>query len=408
MFFPHRKESLPDTRYRNTEGYSDDFQVRPASYHATFSNASSDDLDSLTAAWKRLVDSGRYAEPFFQPYWFKAFTNSFTNTGKCTLLTVYNQEELVGILPLMIRNRMFGGMPVQTLASLSGIHSCRFDFIVETNHQDEIVQHAWSTLRREPSWDAIEIFNVPEDGAFYKIMELAEKDDYPTAQWSTLHSPYLDLPGNNVDPFEYCPPKYKHYRKRLRGSRRKLEEHGRLQFVRTSEFCESVFSKFLALESSGWKGKNGGAIACDPRTVEFYRNALVSAGSAGHIRITSMVVDNRTIAMDLGLLTNKRFYCSPKVAYDERFSRYSPGHVLNQQVISELVDDGVERYDFLGPRAHHKYIWTDSIRKHNNCYIFRPTTRGKACHTFITKIAYQLRRLKYKIFGDPQYPKNKH
>lgn len=407
MISPNRRVDAPIAIHHDYEAQSEDFKIKPASYHVALNLFSSNDIKKLTPSWQRLVRSGKYAEPFYQPYWFKAFATSFGNTSESLLLSVHKGEELVGTLPLTVRNAVFGTIPAQTLRSMSGIHSCRYDFMVDVAHQDETAHHAWSALANNASWDAIEVFNVPEDGAFYKIMEYAEQDKYLTAQWSTLHSPYLKLPKSGPNPFNNCPSKYKEYRKRLRGYRRKLEKQGALRFIQTTDFSESVVSEFLALESSGWKGRSGGAIACDPIAVEFYRSALRSAGHAGHIRITSMLLDNRTVAMDLGLLTDKRFYCSPKVAYDEEFSRYSPGHVLNQHVITELVDDGVECYDFLGPRAHHKYIWTDAIRKHNNCYIFRPTVRGKACHAFITKIAYQLRGLKYKLFGDPQYPRNK-
>lgn len=404
MFFTRRKEALPITKPDNASGTSRIYQTQPTTYHTTFSSFSSNQIEALAPAWNKLIRHGRYAEPFFQPYWFEAFANSFARTIECGLLTVRSQEKLVGIMPLMTRRSVFGGMPVRTLRSLSGIHSCRFDFVIDAAHEDEVAQHAWGALSSKLSWDAIEVLNVPEDGAFHKLMRYAKQDHHLTATWSTLHSPYLDLPRNSTDPFEYCPIRYKHYRKRLRGCRRKIEKEGALRFVQTTDFSESIFSQFLALESSGWKGKNGGAIACNQNAIEFYRHALTSAGKAGHIRFTSMTVNDRTIAMDLGLLTENRFYCSPKVAYDEEFSRYSPGHVLNQHVITQLVDDGIERYDFLGPRAHHKYIWTDSVRKHHNCYIFRPTVRGKAYHTFITKIADKLRGLKYKLFGDPQYP----
>ena len=407
MLSPYRTGAIPNIGSRDCPQPSGDHQNKTRSHYATIEPSVSSDIEKLSPAWQKLVSSGIYAEPFFQPYWFEAYSKSFANTSKYVLLSVYERQDLVGILPVVFKNTVFGVIPMRTLRSMSGIHSCRFDFIVDTTHQEEIARSAWGTLSDNPSWDAIEILNVPEDGAFHKLMKYAKQEGHPTATWSTLHSPYLNLPQNSTDPFEYCPIKYKNYRKRLKGYRKKLEKLGCLRFVQTNQFSESVFSDFLRLESSGWKGKSGGAIACNPLTVEFYRNALVSAGKAGHVRITSMEIDDRTIAMDLGLLTDNRFYCSPKVAYDEEFSRYSPGHVLNQHVITQLVDDGIQRYDFLGPRAHHKYIWTDSVRKHHNCYIFRPTVRGKACHTFITKFAGQLRRLKYKLFGDPQYPKNK-
>ena len=95
-------------------------------------------------------------------------------------------------------------------------------------------------------------------------------------------------------------------------------------------------------------------------------------------------------------------YYSPKVAYDEEFAVYSPGHLLVRWIISSSVKRGILQYDMLGPRARYKCIWASDIREHANCYIIRPSVTGKIYHHFLTRVAPTMRRVKYSIWGDPQ------
>ena len=115
----------------------------------------------------------------------------------------------------------------------------------------------------------------------------------------------------------------------------------------------------------------------------------------------SLTIDSKPIAMHLGLVMNGCYY-SPKVAYDENFSRFSPGQILVRHVIADLPQVGVKKYDFLGPRALWKSVWTDSFREHYNCYIFRPSFKGRCLYTLTIKGGSWARSLKYRFSGDPQ------
>jgi CelD/BcsL family acetyltransferase involved in cellulose biosynthesis len=105
--------------------------------------------------------------------------------------------------------------------------------------------------------------------------------------------------------------------------------------------------------------------------------------------------------MDIGLMMNGRYY-SPKIAYDEAFSKYAPGQLLIRHTIKHVAELGGERYDFVGPRSHHKAFWTDSVREHATYYIFRASWSGFARYVAAMKLGPRLRRLKRWRYGDPQ------
>ena len=370
-------------------------------YTATLEEVTLADLAELQDEWCDLVSQGEYSEPFFQPYWFRAFLESFHKGKPAPFVFVRDGDTLKGILPLMRSRRFWGSFPARSLQGLFGIHSCRFDFICETKDKDKIAEAAWGALERDSSWTVLQGQNVPEDGAFESLMRHAARSGYFVVRWPTLFSPYLNIPVGAKDPLQNCPERYKKDRKRLRSRLQKLQEQGEVSYEVLTHFDEDFFRNFLHLEGAGWKGEAGGAIRCNPAVVEFYRRVLQYAAAEDHLRMCAMKLNGRRISMELAFVTANKCY-SPKITYDEDLSKYGPGQIMALFGIPDLADRGIKKYDLLGPRARHKAIWAGEIRPHANCFIFRPNVFGTACYLFASRLAPMLKRAKYKRYGDPQ------
>lgn len=359
------------------------------------------DLDGLRDEWGTLASVGRAAEPFFQPYWFRAFAQTF-NAGKPSPTVVVRKgARLVGVLPLMRRQAFFGKIPARVLRSLSGVHSCRYDFVCGSDDEDSVSLAAWKALRADKTWGVIEALSVPEDGAFAGIMRHAESDGYLTAHWSTLLSPYLTIPPHGQDPFANSPQRYRKDRKKVDKYKARLEEFGPLEFEVFNDYRPDFFERFVEMEGAGWKGQRGGAIKCSPVTLAFYRELLPLAAVQGHVRLCALKVADNSVSMEVSFVIGDRCF-SPKVAYDEAFSRCAPGQLLARATISEVARRGCRQYDLLGPRARYKMIWAGDVRRHSHCYIFRPSLIGNAYRSGVRDIAPVLRKLKHRLYGDPQ------
>lgn len=358
-------------------------------------------LITLSEGWQALTSEGAFAEPFYQPEWFAAFAESFARHQPALLLTVWNDVKLRGVMPLLRKSSFFGGIPARTYRSLSGIHSCRYDLIHDQTDSHHIINLIWRTLHRDESWDVIEAEDVPAGGAFRRLMDEAKAAGFYVGLWPTRKTPILSIPTQGGDPLENCPRDYKSIRSRLKSKLKRLQQQGDVVFeVHTSE-CDEPFKRFLLLESSGWKGRTKSAIAASLVTTRFYTSMVEALQKRGMLRIYSLRVGAKTIAMQLGLATNGVYY-APKVAYDETFASYSPGQLLNSHVIADLCNNRFSKYDFLGPRAAWKVVWTSEVREHSNCYIFRPTLRGRMLYALAMHGATSLRRIYRKLYGDPQ------
>jgi CelD/BcsL family acetyltransferase involved in cellulose biosynthesis len=89
----------------------------------------------------------------------------------------------------------------------------------------------------------------------------------------------------------------------------------------------SAVEDFLALEAAGWKGANGTALACDTLHARFFREMCEGFARDGRLQLVSLSAGGRTIAMKCNLMASDRLFTF-KQAYDEEFSDYSPGRLV--------------------------------------------------------------------------------
>jgi CelD/BcsL family acetyltransferase involved in cellulose biosynthesis len=180
-----------------------------------------------------------------------------------------------------------------------------------------------------------------------------------------------------------------------------LAKEGQIQFSLSHAAKPELLNAFFTLEASGWKGANGSAIVRNPKLVNFYTQIAKVAEQSGTLRLYSLDLNGKPVAMHFGLLQNGT-YSIPKVAYDEACKKCSPGLLLMKHVLEELTNQGMRCFDFLGPRMEWKCMWTSLFKEHAHCYIFRPTLKGRLLHAASMRLAPKLRELKYRWRGDPQ------
>ena len=379
---------------------SEHFSSSPA-FQGRLLRATPKHLNDLRREWEQLAMEVPTCEPFLQPYWFHAFSNTIARGESIPIIVVRDKTRLRGVLPLRNSGRFLRKVPARVLTSLSNIHSCRFDLLCDPQHTDGVARAAWDALREDPHWNVIEANTIPKGGAFEAIMRCAEQDGYMTSRWPTLLSPFVMLPNDSTNPFSNCPPRYRKDRKRIEKRLERLREHGEPSFEVYSDFDENRFQDFLKLEAGGWKGHAGGAILCNPVLVDFYRELLTAAAERGHLRMCSLSVNRKPVSMEIAFVIDKDCY-SPKIAYDESFANVSPGQLLAHFAIPDLVRRGMKKYDLLGPRARHKALWAGDVRPHANCYIFRPSLAGKMYYYIVDKVGPRVKKAKHARHGDPQ------
>jgi CelD/BcsL family acetyltransferase involved in cellulose biosynthesis len=357
-------------------------------------------IKSLEPEWRALIKGTAHRSPFLRPEWTTSTLEAFLPNAQPAILVTRENSQLSSILPLVRSNTCFGRLPLRTLRSISSIHSIRSDLVGGDSQSEAATEQTWAALKHESWWNALRLDDVPENGAFHRILRLAKRDGFLTAVWRTRLCPFLPI-SSSGDPQSNCPKRYKSFRNRLKGKLEKLAAHGPVSFEIHQNATPEVIAEFFELEAGGWKGQAGSAIKSRDTTRRFYTDMITHGAAHGYLRMYSMKINGKPVAMHLGLLDDDVYY-TPKVAYDEGYREFSLGHILMRHVVHDLPGTGSSRFEFLGPNALWKSVWTTNLLRHDNCYIFRPNLAGRIGYTTISQIASRLRKLRHRFKGDPQ------
>ena len=126
-------------------------------------------------------------------------------------------------------------------------------------------------------------------------------------------------------------------RKEIRRLRSRLAELGPVsaRALGPDDDLDEWCTRFLALESAGWKGRAGSALACDPAKAAFFRGALAGARAAGRLHFLRLDLGERPIAMLVNFLAPPGSF-SFKTAFDEDYARFSPGVLVQLENLAML------------------------------------------------------------------------
>jgi hypothetical protein len=129
-------------------------------------------------------------------------------------------------------------------------------------------------------------------------------------------------------------------RENVRRGRRKLEKRGAVsvELRKGAAAGEDFLPEFLALEASGWKGRNGTAMVNDPKTVAFYNTLIGNLAAQGCWEWHTVRVDGRLVVAGMGARCGRALML-PKYAFDEDFADCMPGSLL----INEIIRDAFSR-----------------------------------------------------------------
>ncbi len=167
----------------------------------------------------------------------------------------------------------------------------------------------------------------------------------------------------------------------LARQRRRLAEQGvRLRLVtsrRPEEMAEGV-RIYAAMETAGWKGHQGSAVAADNPQGHFYRDLLESFAQREEAVIYRLEMNGTPVAAALGLERDATLYLL-KITYDERVPRCSPGLLLHEEMLRALfAERRIKVIEYYGRYSEWHRKWTADTRVMTHLNVYRHSLVGLA------------------------------
>lgn len=153
------------------------------------------------------------------------------------------------------------------------------------------------------------------------------------------------------------------HRHEMRRQARRLAELGVVSFEELPRDADPApwLEEFMALEASGWKGRGSTAFGSDPQHRGWLLEVGQAAAARGRLMLLALRLDGRPIAMKLNFVTASGGYAF-KIAFDEKFSKYSPGTLLELENIRRLhANPEIQWMDSLAVPDHSlkNRVWPD-------------------------------------------------
>jgi len=174
---------------------------------------------------------------------------------------------------------------------------------------------------------------------------------------------------------EYWKLRSKNLTHNLSRQRRRLKEQGGvLELIadRKSDAVAEAIEEYGLLESAGWKGQEGSAVAANNVQGRFYREMLEEFCRSGEAVIYRLRLNGKTVASDLCLERAGTLFIL-KTAYDETVQGLSLGLLLHQEIFQRVFDERKIRViEFYGRLRDWHTKWTNEVRTmyHINFYRF--------------------------------------
>ena len=272
--------------------------------------------------------------------WAFAGTASEVHSGhrRPTLFFTEGRDgTLTGAFPLLLergRWRPFGRLATSKWNSLVFLGVP----LVHADHAREAFEGLFDMLRVS-GISALEFCEIPADGAFLAALRaaLARHGLAPLVlkRWQRA---IIDATRKPEDWWQEDISS--RHRNEWRRRKRRLAERGELVFERLGKTADVMpwLEEFLELEKSGWKGKAGTALACQPDTREFTLRAAPTFHARGKLEFFRLRLDGRTIASTFGFVQHGVAWMF-KIAFDERLHRFSPGGLLVIELTEAFMAD---------------------------------------------------------------------
>ncbi|HME05760.1 MAG TPA: GNAT family N-acetyltransferase [Bryobacteraceae bacterium] len=312
------------------------------------------ELEGHLEAWQQLSDCALFPNIAYEPWMALPVLQACSSTDQLYFLLVFGPEdkELWGFIPLEKQSRCLH-LPIRNLAFWQHRYCYVTAPLLHASHAREALDAFWRWFETNGVGARVLDTNwLLADGEFHKLwIDFAigrvslMLNDFPRALYRS-DKPLAEYLSHSVS---------RKSQLEFQRRERRLAELGALEYRTVNAPCQvdAWLEDFLKLEAAGWKGETGGrAFAAYEPDAEYFRTITREAFRRGRVMLLSLTLDGKPIAMRHTLLAGEGAFAF-RTAYDETYAKYSPGTLLELEVMRRLRQNpGVRWMDSCAAPRH--------------------------------------------------------
>ncbi len=302
-----------------------------------------EDFESLETEWQRLLPETAANTIFITPLWQKLWWQHFGQDANLHILSVRQDEELIGIAPLMRTN---GVLSFLGDTDLFDYH----DFLVKNGKEAEFYNVLCEHLI-ELDWHTLELKSLRESSvALERLKTLADQKGFKTEIVEEDVSPFAVLTATWD---EYQASMRKKNRHELRRKTRRLEVGNNVNQYSYGDPATigECMPDFFRLMRASSPDKDG--FLTEEREL-FFNDMAKRLAEEGIFKLFFMEVDSKRVASCIAFDYGDA-YLLYNSGYDPEYSALSVGLLNKAFCLREALEAGKGTFDFLRGTERYKY-----------------------------------------------------
>ena len=320
---------------------------------------SADELLSHAPAWDDLWSRSPGAAPTVQARQLALWLEHFAKDQPLRILVVEQQGHFVAALPLM-------GKRFKNLVTLGTLPDNDWtncgDLLLDPNCDTTLALDTLVGGFDQLDWPLLRLYPVVVDSP--RMLALAAACRRASLGFDLRGSVQIGqvtLPESFTD---YEKSLSGNHRRHMRKAEKRIDREGGAELHVYDQLApddvEPLMRTGFEVEDRSWKGRQGDSVLRTPGMFEFYLHQAQQFAAEGQLRLVMLTYQDKPIAFEYGWLARGLYY-TPKVGYDESFSRFTPGQILRNRLYRQMCTEGdVKAIDFCGPLSSATEKWVTS------------------------------------------------
>ncbi|MCB9556523.1 MAG: GNAT family N-acetyltransferase [Deltaproteobacteria bacterium] len=376
--------------------------------------ADAERLRVLAEKWRALQQSSDQNSPMNSPEWLLTWWDLYAPLQHRTMMTlaVFDQDRLVGLLPLSVRHANYQGLvPIDQLEAIGcgerdedSVCSCYIGPISARGFEQAVAEQAarWLTSSDSPKWQRLTIDEMMGESAFgQQLVDELNRRGIHAELRDSEPTHVIELP-KTFDAYVATLSKKSRYlvRRTVRDFEKWAENSQKVDCYDGATNLEAAFDTLETLHRERWsRSGQPGAFASQVFRA-FHRRVVKELGAHG--RLVTLSAQGQAIAALYQILWNNRVYVyqSGRVI-DGVPATIRPGLALHIYAIRSAIDEGFSAYDLLCGAARYKRQLGATEHTLQSLEVRRPSLRSTACDAADRAIDL-VRSLRRRITGPHQ------
>lgn len=336
------------------------------------------ELEGIRADWDKLLQRVPTASIFSTPEWLLPWFAAYGAGQQLFVIAFYDTSEgMIGLAPLAItlQRTAVGQMRVLQLLGDGSGDSDNLEILAVPGRERQVVSSLCDLLVRERGRWAVAAFNtMPADSSIFRELKLELERRHWITNVESGPCCAISLPATWE---AYLQRQSPNERGKIGNRSRRLKKKYRVRYIRCSQpdDIEERLQQLFTLHAKRWqeRGQAGSFAIPEPRT--FYRLLSSVLIDRGWLEFRILELNETPVAAQYTFRYRETVYLLQE-GFDPAFKAESVGYVLRAQVLRDLIESGVRKYDFLAGVTDGKLRWGAVTREYLFLMFARPFTFG--------------------------------